>query len=557
MLQKNTRILIRSAFAVLLLLVASCSSGDDQPHEGNEEAIEVYIQQGLEAYDSARYDLAQSYFDSAHYLVTPQTDTAKRIRLLFNQTEILKLKGDYDTCLTNYYTALQLSKLTSDTSRSALALYNIAAINYYLGQYDECLKNATHSLELFSSVKDKGKIANCYTMMAIAMGQLDSPENVDYLLLALQYYQEAKEMRNVAICYNNLGNHYLGKDEYNKAAEYYKKAVEIVSTTKDNYNHNISCGNYGESLIYLGRYAEARFYIDSSMRMSQRLESKESIELNYQRLANYFEELGDKDSALIMMNELIKARTERLKIEADILVKTMESDKENALSLVESQAEVAQLEDDKIRGRIILWFVISVGFILMLGAYLLIRKQRQIRQIDRDLHEKEKKALEAETALKEHVLKEQEAAQARLESELEFKRQELIKFSLTISEREEFFSNLRSLVQQISPSDTQKPEVIKEIRMMLQGGADDGKTELYRQINEMNHSFVFNLKSAYPILNEDDIRLASLLLIDLSSKEIADILSIEAKSVDMKRYRLKKKLELDADVDLKTFLQQI
>jgi DNA-binding CsgD family transcriptional regulator len=81
--------------------------------------------------------------------------------------------------------------------------------------------------------------------------------------------------------------------------------------------------------------------------------------------------------------------------------------------------------------------------------------------------------------------------------------------------------------------------------------------EIYDRIEDMNKSFFFNLKSKYPNLSDDDKRLASLLLIGLSSKEIANILNIEPKSVDMKRYRLKKRLNVESNIDIRTFLEKI
>ena len=539
------------------LLFSACSSSEINSTENSTERIEAYMDKGLDAFDSSDFDLAQSYFDSAHLLVGPQTDTSTRVKLLFNQTELLKLKGDYDTSLTNYYEAARLAKESKDTASIALALYNIASVNFYLGQWDKCREHADSALNLYSAIHSEGKIANCYTLLAIVMREQNNPESIDFLRLALTYYEKAGEDRNISICFNNFGNYYGDLEEYSTARDYYQKAVEISARSSDNYNLAISCGNLGDSYTDLCQFEQARFYIDSSLRMSQRLESKESIELNYTRLVIYFDAKGDKDSALIMMEELLDARTERLNMEGDVLIESLEKNHQSQLSLVESKAKVDQLNAEQAKSRLQFWSVLLISLLLLLVAVVFIRKQRQIRAMDRHLHEKEKAALEAEKSLNELIVQQQEADQIRLEKELEFKRQELVKFSLTIAERETFVNGLRELFGKLGRSDAQNPEVLKEIKLMLYNGQDEGKIEIFRQINAINHSFVFELKSRFPKLNEDDIRLASLLLLDLSSKEIADMLSIEAKSVDMKRYRLKKKFDLDSETDLKTFLHSI
>lgn len=544
-------------FLCVYLLFSACNSSKTEVLEDSTERIEALMDKGLDAYDSSDFDLAQSYFDSAHLLVGPKTDTGTQIKLLFNQTELLKLKGDYDTCLTNYYEAARLAKSSNDTARIGLALYNIASINFYLGQLEKCREHADSALNLYIAIDSEGKIANCYTLIAIVLRQQKNPEGIDFLRLALKYYEKAGEDRNIGICHSNIGNFYYDREEYAAAADYYKKSVEIAAKARDDYNLAISCGNLGDSYTDLGRFEDARYYIDSSMRMSKRLESKESLEVNYTRLARFFDAKGDKDSALIMMEELLTARTERLNMEGNVLVESLEENHQSQISLVESKAREDQLLAEQAQDRLQFWFVLLVGALLLLVAGVFIRKQMQIRAIDRSLHEKEKAALESEKSLNALVVQQQEADQIRLEKELEFKRQELVKFSLTITERENFVNSLRELFGKLSADDSNKSEVLREIKLLLYNGQDDGKVEIFRQINEINHSFVFELKSRFPKLNEEDIRLTSLLLLDLSSKEIADLLSIEAKSVDMKRYRLKKKFDLDPDTDLKTFLHSI
>lgn len=544
-------------FLSVYLLFSACNTSKVDTAENNTAQVEAYMEKGLDAFDSSDFDLAQSYFDSAHLLLGPKTDTGTRIKLLFNQTEILKLKGDYDTCLTNYYEAARLAKSTNDTARIGLALYNIAAVNFYLGQLDKCREHADSALNLYIAIDSEGKIANCYTLIAIVMRQQKNPEGIDFLRLALKYYKKAGENRNIGICYSNMGNYYYDQAEYPVAANFYKRSVDIAANSKDDYNLAISCGNLGDVYTDMGLFEQARFYIDSSMRMSKRLESKESIEVNYTRLTRYFDAKGDKDSALIMMEELLNARTERLNMEGKVLIKSLEENHQSQISLVESKANVAELHAEQAQSRLRFWFLLLIGVLLLVAAAIFIRKQMQIRAIDRNLHEKEKAALESEKSLNELLVKQQEADQIRLEKELEFKRQELVKFSLAITERENFVQSLRELFGKFKTDDTQKSEVLREIKLLLYNGQDEGKTEIFRQIDEINHSFVFELKSRFPKLNEEDIRLASLLLLDLSSKEIADMLSIEAKSVDMKRYRLKKKFDLDSDTDLKTFLHSI
>ncbi|MCH8330621.1 MAG: hypothetical protein IH946_04455, partial [Bacteroidetes bacterium] len=72
-----------------------------------------------------------------------------------------------------------------------------------------------------------------------------------------------------------------------------------------------------------------------------------------------------------------------------------------------------------------------------------------------------------------------------------------------------------------------------------------------------NQEFFQNLREKYSDLSDNEIRLAGLLRLDFSSKDIASLLSIASKSVDMSRYRLRKKFSLESNDSLTDFLQAV
>ena len=76
-------------------------------------------------------------------------------------------------------------------------------------------------------------------------------------------------------------------------------------------------------------------------------------------------------------------------------------------------------------------------------------------------------------------------------------------------------------------------------------------------IDDINSGFISKLSELYPDLSKSEKRLASLLRIGMSSKEISLMMSMEPKSVDMARYRLRKKLNLNASDNLTEFLGKI
>lgn len=69
--------------------------------------------------------------------------------------------------------------------------------------------------------------------------------------------------------------------------------------------------------------------------------------------------------------------------------------------------------------------------------------------------------------------------------------------------------------------------------------------------------FIKKASLKFSNLSNNDLRIISLVRIGLDSKEIAKVLGIEHGSVNKARYRIRKKLSVDADMDLASFLMKI
>lgn len=95
------------------------------------------------------------------------------------------------------------------------------------------------------------------------------------------------------------------------------------------------------------------------------------------------------------------------------------------------------------------------------------------------------------------------------------------------------------------------------IRLIDRHLSDEEDWQMFEtNFNQVHEVFFKKLKSAYPDLTPGDLRLAAYLRMNLSSKEIAPLLNISLRGVENKRYRLRRKMELDNDVNLADFLMQ-
>ncbi|MGB5264155.1 MAG: LuxR C-terminal-related transcriptional regulator, partial [Lutimonas sp.] len=79
---------------------------------------------------------------------------------------------------------------------------------------------------------------------------------------------------------------------------------------------------------------------------------------------------------------------------------------------------------------------------------------------------------------------------------------------------------------------------------------DDDWEFFQEAFNNADKDFLQRVKNEYPNLTPNDLRLCAYLRLNLSSKEIAPLLNISYKSVEIKRYRLRKKMELSNEDNL-------
>ena len=145
---------------------------------------------------------------------------------------------------------------------------------------------------------------------------------------------------------------------------------------------------------------------------------------------------------------------------------------------------------------------------------------------------------------------------------IEFKNKELASTALAILQNNEFNINIINKLNQIIAVFGTKN---KELYLML----DDINQEITQRIkgetwknfetyfNNVHPGFISNLLGKYPNLSPAEIKLASLIHLQLSSKDISSIIFISVDSVKTARNRLRKKLNLSPDVNLASFIASL
>ncbi|WP_420601576.1 two-component regulator propeller domain-containing protein [Flagellimonas sp.] len=140
----------------------------------------------------------------------------------------------------------------------------------------------------------------------------------------------------------------------------------------------------------------------------------------------------------------------------------------------------------------------------------------------------------------------------RLKEDFKNKSNELAASTMSIIKKNELLSKVKEqLVESVDDKDSVRP-IIHIIDKNLNQNDD---WELFKEaFNNADRKFLKKLKKEHPNLSPNDIRLCAYLRLNLSSKEIAPMFNISPRSVEIKRYRLRKKMNLSQDDNLTNYI---
>ena len=210
-----------------------------------------------------------------------------------------------------------------------------------------------------------------------------------------------------------------------------------------------------------------------------------------------------------------------------------------------------------------------VGYVIFFGTviYLLIF-------IPKRQFEREKAALESEqkeTLLQKEAEHQQLEARRqsqisklekeKLELQIQAKNQELASNTMHLVQKSEILQKLKTEIKTIA-KESSDSNTSKQLRAIIRKISADERLDkdwehFAQYFDQVHEQFLQRLREKHPQLTPKDHRLCAYLRMNLTSKEIAPLMNISVRSVEVARYRLRKKLELENDTNLVEFMVEI
>lgn len=197
---------------------------------------------------------------------------------------------------------------------------------------------------------------------------------------------------------------------------------------------------------------------------------------------------------------------------------------------------------------------------LLLGLYFIDTKYKREKEL---LKVKQKKVLQQKKIELDILSKKSEEEITRLqteklESEILHKNKELATSTMHIVSKNEFIGEIKHHINVIlkeSPTKAINKDLNKIIKEIDQNIATDKDWEQFQiHFDRVHGDFSKRIKAAFPTLTPQEMKLCAYLRLNLSTKEIAQLMHISVRGVEISRYRLRKKLELDRQENLLDFI---
>lgn len=142
----------------------------------------------------------------------------------------------------------------------------------------------------------------------------------------------------------------------------------------------------------------------------------------------------------------------------------------------------------------------------------------------------------------------------KLESEINFKNTELASSAMHLVKKGELLTKIKSDLSHVIKT-VENKEAKDEVKKIIRSLNDDESLDLEwnnfsKHFDKVHSNFLTSLKEIYPDITPNELKLCAYLRMNLSTKEIAQLMNISVRGVEIGRYRLRKKLKITSDVNL-------
>gem|GEM_PF-1144852 len=471
-------------------------------------------------YYIGNYDTALIAYNKIVELARKSQDYDMLVDNLANVGLIYSSYGNFAKALQFIYEVLDLAKEKKDSSRLAMHLNTASTIFNQLEMADESIHEVKKAIKLNQLLKNEQRLGMNYNSIANAFKRKNQDDSAYY------YYKSAlKSYAKVGVVakgnlYINLGSLHLKSSNLDSATYYLKKGLELSSNL--NRKEGIARAKSILSKVYIiqKRYDEAIQLLEESIGYWQKSKVYDELSSSAKILAEVYREIGKNDSLIryqLLYNEAndsVNGREKQIALTRLLVRQNLKKQ----LSLEKPEVQI----DERTKPYYLyaLLIVLAIGLVYLI--YLITIGKKNVNILQLKLHQKEK---------------------------------ELAFFSLSTIQKDKL---IKDFADTLLTYKSKYPENESIQKLLISYKVDDIESNSWEQFKntfqQIAPDFFDKLLKKCPSLTDREMRVCALIRLNVPVKEMAKILAISIDSVNMARYRLRKRLDLSGKRSLETFL---
>ncbi len=577
----------RFCFSILLLLCTI--HGSAQVSQSFEDYIKGYDKKEIPEV-AVKYSHKNIYKDpdaksavakcDAIILYAQQTDSpkllcvAKRIKGTYLST----VKRDFQEAHIHLEESLEIARKHKFPIEEARSQHQLGLAYYLNNDMPNCLKNILYADQLMQNIGYQnipGVSRPLYTLALVLSDLYSAEKSNHYLNMAIQY---GTDNEAIMAAYNQLGTSYKKQEIYDTALVYCKKSLEYAKKLNDSLRIGIICGNIGEIYLKMDSVAQGIAFLNTAEQISSKYNDYEHSFTSSMLLAEHDMKSKQYDSVRTRLdkadlhiqqhgftrkehiNEMYyKLRSEIYKMDGEyaLAVAAMDSiiklknnsnatEVANTLRNIETSilvekfnAEIAMSEAVRKKQKVLFIGGILIAVLVIIVLYLTYTKQLERRKQN---------------------LRILELRQKNVEDELQHSKNRLQDFVQSLKEKNALIDELKMELDEINTnnllSDTEKEEVVQKMRnatILTEKDWNDFKVTF----EKVHSNFFNNVLSKYPSVTVSELRILSLLKLNLSADEMATMLGVSPDSVKRTFRRIRAKIDLPNQFSLEKIVHNI
>ncbi|TDQ73424.1 hypothetical protein CLV99_4476 [Sphingobacterium yanglingense] len=517
------------------------------------------------------FEVARTYVDRAYFVAETQSDSLSFAYALYAEAMLQNTIFNTDISVKLLHQAL--AKIEHPEQEAALVTriyYLLYGVYVDWNEADKAMAYADKAIAYAKLSGNKNLLANAYSARAVCytyryeerkeQGILDTIMNVlDEAIVLYQRYPGQVLQNTYSLLRVNKASYYLKYYNIERAGirqQIRSEVTEALQASKNiEGNESVLASGYGilseldihennlqgaESnllLAYTMMVQKKKPYYYTLINVLNSLVKVSINKRNYQQALHYQQEIAHYSN--LLFNEESASNTKRLEAQFDF------KKKEQEIQRLTDQAESHR------RHKALLIGLIGIG---LLGAFFMFRSYHFNLRYSL-AREKQLASENNETALQVKYEKE-EKARLKAEQELLALQQQKLQDEIMASQLQ--LQHKSNVLHQL------KEKFIKEepanIRQLFREESvmDNDFEKVKFHIQELHPNFFRNIgEHAKQKLTAMDQKYCAYLYLGMETKQIAQLLHVEPKSVRMARYRLKQKFDLDAETDLLSYLKKM